>query len=293
MSRLFEGVHSFYSGNMGRMNREEQKRVILDLYSRYHDVSYLEWDPLSVIREFRGTPDQEYVALVSALFAFGGVKQIIASVRQAVGRMKLVESPGVLNQSEETLTSVLRGFRHRIYVDRDLVQLTLLYQRSCLVYGSLKQQFLHHHRQEDDTIEAGLRGVIAEYRKWSEALHHIPGPHFGHMLNSPEGGSTCKRWLMFLKWMIRPDDGIDLGLWAGEPSLAPRQLLIPLDTHLFKISKKLGLTRKKTANWMTALEVTRNLARIDPEDPTRFDFALCRFGMLNYRGLVAKSSVLP
>jgi uncharacterized protein (TIGR02757 family) len=217
------------------------------------------------------------------------VKQIIASVRNAVERIGLVERPGILSRDVEALNRTLSGFRHRIYVERDLVQLTLLYQQSCRVHGSLKSHFLHHHRQENDTIEAGLRGLISEYRIWSGAIPHSPGPHFGHMLNSPEGGSTCKRWLMFLKWMVRPDDGIDLGLWSGHPELTPRQLLIPLDTHLFKISKKLGLTRKKTANWMTAVEVTRNLARIDPADPTRFDFSLCRYGMFEYRGLLPES----
>ena len=271
------------------MNRDARRKIILELYTRFHDVSFLEWDPLSVIREFRGTPDQEYIALVSALFAFGGVKQIIASVRNAIERIGLVESPGILGHDLESLNPVLNGFRHRIYVDRDLVHLTLLYQQSCRVYGSLKSHFLHHHRQEDDTIEAGLRGLISDYRQWSDVSHHSPGPHFRHMLNSPEGGSTCKRWLMFLKWMVRPDDGIDLGLWSGQPELTPRQLLIPLDTHLFKISKKLGLTRKKTANWMTALEVTRNLAQIDPRDPTRFDFSLCRYGMFEYRGILPES----
>jgi uncharacterized protein (TIGR02757 family) len=89
--------------------------------------------------------------------------------------------------------------------------------------------------------------------------------------------------------MVRPDDGIDLGLWSGHLELTPRQLLIPLDTHLFKISKKLGLTRKKTANWMTAQEVTRSLARIDPEDPTRFDFSLCRYGMFEYRRMLPET----
>ena len=285
MSRLFEGVHSFYSVDMGSLNREEQKKVILELYARFHHASYLEWDPLSVIREFRGKPDQEYVALVSALFAFGGVKQIIASVRNAIGRIGLVERPGIIGRETESLTDCLSGFRHRIYVDQDLVHLTLLYRESCQRYGSLKEHFLIHHDPADPTIESGLTGLIRDYRQWSAAQVHRPGAHFGHMLNSPEGGSTCKRWLMFLKWMVRPDDGIDLGLWSDTPLLRTDQLLIPLDTHLFKISRKLGLTRKKTANWVAALEVTRKLKALDPEDPTRFDFALCRFGMLDYRGL--------
>jgi uncharacterized protein (TIGR02757 family) len=270
---------------MGRINAEERKRIVFELYDRFHQRSFLEWDPLSVIREFTGGPDQEYVALVSALFAFGGVKQIIASVKQAMERIGLQREPGVLGRDREELEAKLRGFCHRIYVDQDLVHLTLLYRQSCRVHGSLRAHFLAHHVSSSPTIEAGLTGLIRDYRLWSGKLGHLPGPHFKHMLNSPEGGSTCKRWLMFLKWMVRPDDGIDLGLWWGSPELRTDQLLIPLDTHLFKISRRLGLTRRKSANWAAAIEVTSNLKKLDPLDPTRFDFSLCRYGMLDYRGL--------
>jgi len=91
---------------------------------------------------------------------------------------------------------------------------------------------------------------------------------------------------MYLKWMVREDDGIDLGLWRAHKDLRPDQLLIPLDTHLFKISKKLGLTRKNTPNFKMAIEVTRGLKKTDALDPTRFDFSLCRFGMFDYRKLL-------
>ena len=271
---------------MTRINALARERIVRELYERFHDPRYLEWDPLGVVRVFSGSPDQEYVALISALFAFGGVKQIIASVRNAVARLGL--DPGrarIRTPGEAELAECLRGFTHRIYVDRDLVAITLLYQRSVLVHGSLRSHFLAHHDSSAETIERGLAGLIRDYKLWSEALS-LKGPHFKHMLNSPEDGSTCKRWLMLLKWLIRPDDGIDLGLWGGAPGLTPAQLLIPLDTHLFKISRTLKLTRKKTANWATAVEVTRNLKKLDPLDPVKYDFSLCRYGMFDYRGML-------
>ena len=268
------------------MSIETRRRVILELVERFHRPEFLVWDPLSVVRNFQGSADQEYVALVAALFAFGGVKQIIASLQMALDRLEIRESPGILKRSPDDLEARLRGFRHRIYVDRDLVHLTLLYQQSCRSFGSLRQHFEAHHSVNAPTMGSALAGVIRDYRQWSGQHPHSPGAHFGHMLNSPEGGSTCKRWLMFLKWMIRADDGIDLGLWSGSACFRTDQLLIPLDTHLFKISRKLGLTQRRTANWDSALEVTDQLKRIDPGDPTRFDFALCRSGMLDYRGLL-------
>ncbi len=281
---------------MSRLPVRERHAVIQELYSRFHDPKYLQWDPLLVIREHAGSPDQEYIALVSALFAFGGVKQIIASVRNALSRLGLEPAatapPGCIpGLTERDLQERLSGFRHRIYVDQDLVALTRLYQKSVEVHGSLRDHFLIHHRPGEETIERGLTGLIQDYKTWAGALS-LKGPHFKHMLNSPADGSTCKRWLMYLKWMVRTDDGIDLGLWAkpggSGSALRPDQLLIPLDTHLFKISRSLGLTRKRTANWKTALEVTRSLKAIDPADPTRFDFSLCRYGMFDYRKILTK-----
>ncbi len=271
---------------MTRITAEGRRLLIEEYYTRFHQTQYLEWDPLSVIREFEGSPDQEYVALISAIFAFGGVKQIIKSIRNVSTRLQLKEAGPITAFSDSELQSRLKGFAHRIYVDQDLVQLTRLYQKSCVEYGSLKDHFLIHHRENDETIEAGLTGLIRDYKSWSELSGFPVGKSFFHMLNSPEAGSTCKRWLMFLKWMIRADDGIDLGLWYKSSVLRPDQLLIPLDTHLFKISKRLGLTKRKTANWKTAIEVTRNLKKIDARDPTRFDFSLCRFGMFDYRKIL-------
>ncbi len=272
---------------MSRVSSQRRREIITELYQQFHDPKFLVWDPLSVVREFSGSRNQEYVALISALFAFGGVKQIIASVRNAVTRLGLSPTGDeVLGLSSSSLQLRLAGFVHRIYVDQDLVVLTLLYQKSVLVHGSLKNHFLVHHDEGGETIEAGLTGLIRDYKQWALHLDSQPGPHFKHMLNSPEDGSTCKRWLMLLKWFIRNDDGIDLGLWHGAKGLTPAQLLIPLDTHLFRISKTLRLTTKKTANWKCAIEVTRKLKELDPDDPTRFDFSLCRYGMLDTRNLL-------
>lgn len=252
----------------------------------------MEWDPLSVTREYLNTPDVEWIALMSALFAFGGVKQIIKTLRGVLPRLlqpSLVEE--MKNELDESVLSArwlsrVKGFRHRIYVDRDLVLLLLLYRRSMNRYGSLNGHFLHFHDVNAETVERALVGVIQEYRDWATEIEFKPGRFFSHMLNSPNQKSTCKRWLMFMKWMVRADDGIDLGLWKKKQGIRPDQLLIPLDTHLFKISKRLKLTKRKSANWLASVEVTRNLKKLDPKDPTKFDFALCRWGMFDYRKII-------
>lgn len=265
--------------------------VIQDLFQKYHDPKYLVWDPLSVTRRYQGTKQEEWVALLSALFAFGGVKQIIASVENVLSRLQLREQDlftPMDRKQEIALANWVRlqcgDFRHRIYTGDDVTALWLRVRASILKYGSLKNHFLQYHQADADTIEAGLVGMIHDFRRMQTEDDRV-GPHFSHLLNSPSSNSACKRWVMFLKWMVRPDDGIDLGTWSGDPRLRPEQLIIPLDTHLFRISRQLRLTNKKTANWKTALEVTKKLKKIDPADPTRFDFSLCRYGMLRFRKL--------
>jgi uncharacterized protein (TIGR02757 family) len=96
------------------------------------------------------------------------------------------------------------------------------------------------------------------------------------LLPRPADGSACKRPLLFLRWVARPDDGVDLGLWTA---LDPARLVVPLDTHVHRIGYWIGLTSRRTASWRTALEVTAALRALDPADPTRFDFALAHLGI--------------
>jgi hypothetical protein len=90
----------------------------------------------------------------------------------------------------------------------------------------------------------------------------------------PASGSACKRWNLYLRWMVRKD-ALDFGLWPGIPA---SRLVIPTDTHVHRVARRLGLTRRKAADWKTAREITDRLARFDPEDPVRYDYALCRIG---------------
>jgi uncharacterized protein (TIGR02757 family) len=94
----------------------------------------------------------------------------------------------------------------------------------------------------------------------------------------PARGGACKRLNLYLRWMVRPDDGVDLGLFG---SVRPGQLVVPLDTHVSRISRYLGLTGRRTVDWKMAVEVTESLRRWDRDDPVRFDFALSRLGILD------------
>ena len=105
-----------------------------------------------------------------------------------------------------------------------------------------------------------------------------PGKGFRWLLPDPNNGSAAKRLFLFLRWMVRPDDGVDMGLWT---KVDKKRLIVPLDTHLFRIGWGLGLTERRTPGIKAARDITQALVEVDPRDPVRFDFALARLGILD------------
>jgi uncharacterized protein (TIGR02757 family) len=112
--------------------------------------------------------------------------------------------------------------------------------------------------------------------RFADALRgDAPSRALRHLVSDPRAGSACKRLFLYARWMVRPADGVDLGLWP----IAPSALLIPVDTHIHRISRNLGFTNRRTATWATAEEITSALRELDPDDPVKYDFALCHLGV--------------
>lgn len=172
----------------------------------------------------------------------------------------------------------LGAFRHRWTSAEDLVSLAVVLRRILERFGSLEALFAAGIVREGTRVRLG--GSLERFR--GAALEMAPGeaarrrPGVRYFFPSPRT-SAAKRPAMFLRWMVRPGDGLDLGLWNV---LSPRDLVVPLDTHMFRIARRLRLTWRRTPGWGAALDLTRALARLDPEDPTRFDFALSRLGIV-------------
>ncbi|MBI2711562.1 MAG: TIGR02757 family protein [Bdellovibrio sp.] len=259
------------------------------LFQEYNHAKYLDSDPLEFAHRYSDPWDQEAVALTASLLAYGNVKTIRQSVQAVLDRISsLASSPKIFikNQSDPKFAAktnrTFANWVHRFNTGADMTQLFLLLNESWKKYGSLGNHFLSYSEPEHEDIGIASEKLIENWRTSPTRRG------FQFLLASPSDGSCCKRWCMFLRWMIRKD-GIDLGLWAtGSPlltspvrAMTPSQLIMPLDTHTARISQYLGLTRRRTFNWKTAQEVTQNLKTVDPTDPTRYDFALSRLGILD------------
>jgi uncharacterized protein (TIGR02757 family) len=138
---------------------------------------------------------------------------------------------------------------------------------------------LAEHATDDAPLRSALEGWSASAARVWPTTDAARRRSRAFLLPAPSRGGACKRPLLLARWCVRPDDGIDLGLWTS-PRLRPRDLLVPLDVHAHRTARLLGLTRRRTVDWRTAEEVTAALRRVDREDPVRHDFAWVRAGIL-------------
>jgi uncharacterized protein (TIGR02757 family) len=224
-------------------------------------------DPISFVH-VASVEDREVVALIASSLAFGGVTVIRRSIADVLARLD--GRPALVSGSSSLvrLEARLDGFVHRVYRGVDVAHLLHHAARLRAAHGSLGAFFALELDSTGDFREACAR--------LCDALRG-PSPSRGlsHLVPDPRKGSACKRLLLFLRWMVRGPDAVDFGLWA----VSPRRLVIPVDTHVLRISQNLGFTSRTDASWKTAEEITASLARFSPEDPVRYDFALCHLGI--------------
>lgn len=241
------------------------------LYERYNRPEFIHPDPLEFLFAYPDSRDREIAAFVAASLAYGRVQQILTSASKVLVAMV----PGPYAYLRETTTrSISRtfsGFRHRFTDGRKLSALLSALKGLLAEHGSLQACFCAEMNGDEETILNPLSGF------YTELMRCAPAP-LDHLVPSPLKGSACKRLNLFLRWMVRRDD-VDPGGWAG---ISPAKLLIPLDVHMFRVAKTLGMTERRQADMKTVLEVTAGFRRIAPSDPVRYDFCLTRLGI---RGL--------
>jgi uncharacterized protein (TIGR02757 family) len=245
----------------------EQVRANCDVEAR------LERDPLGLVRAVGNPADQELAGLVAAALAFGNVTSLRASISNVLEH--LGPEPGRVLDDADSARRKLAGTGHRMLRADDITRLLVGARAMQRAHASLGARFAWLLRSR-----GALRGALVD---WTSELRELAGLRPdgrrrgpAHILPDPSKNSGCKRLLLYLRWMVRRDE-VDLGLWH---EVSPSVLLIPVDTHIHRLSLNLGLTGCASPSWKAAEEITATLRRLDPTDPVRFDFALCHLGML-------------
>ena len=257
------------------------KHHLDNFLAQFPKEKHLANDPVQFVHRYDDPRDREIVGLIASVFAYGNVKIVLRTVENALKYLGPSPAHALAGFDPQKDARRLRGFYHRFNTSRDLSVLFWIIRRTLEEYGSLESAFAAGLSSSDSNTAGALE-------KFSSTLLG-----FGHEKLYPRGelsrrigvrfffprpseGSACKRMNLYLRWMVRPADGIDCGVWS---SVASGQLVIPLDTHIARISSYIGLTALRSPGWAMALDVTRSLRRLDEKDPLRYDFALCHLGI--------------
>ncbi len=262
---------------------DRRLKATLERLAGRFDRRFLETDPLKFPHRYADPRDREVVALLAAAFAYGSVPLIFRALERILAAIG-PRPRRFLDDFDPARDRVrFRGFRHRFHGGRDLALFLSLLSQAVRRHGDLRRLFLAGFDRSEPHVGPALTRFVASILGGDPRPFHpggrIPdGAPVRFLLSSPADGSACKRMLLFLRWVVRPADGLDLGLW---PEVPASKLLLPLDTHTYRLSRYLGLTARRQADWKAAEEITTHLRRLDPIDPVRYDFALCRLGILD------------
>lgn len=252
-------------------------RQTLDaIYGKYHHREYVNPDPLVFLYRYPQVQDREIAGFVAACLAYGRVEMIMKTLDRVLERLGPFPFEFLTEIQEKAIDTIFSGFKYRFATAEHLSCLVKGIRQVILEYNSLENCFCTGVQkadaqktgtgEPDETILSGLANLFREITRAGE---------IGHLLADPRKTSACKRSHLFLRWMVRKD-AVDPGGWER---VSPARLIIPLDTHMYKIGHMLGFTQRKNPDKTCALEITAGFRKILPLDPVRYDFSLTRFGI--------------
>ncbi|TFG47820.1 MAG: TIGR02757 family protein [Candidatus Brocadiia bacterium] len=251
------------------------KDVLERLYEKHNRRSLIKPDPLQFVYKYHSKADMEIVALLASCLAYGRVEQIEKSLTDLFGRMGKSPYEYVLDFNTQK-SQGLESFKHRFATGRDISHLLKSLQRVLESFACLEEFFLAGYSDRDEDIIPALSKFCNSLTAGYDSNSGPAGKNLKHLLADPARGSACKRLNLFLRWMVRDDD-VDTGLWK---SVDKAKLIVPVDVHMARLCKILGLYSRKTVSLATAVEITNSFRKIEPADPAKYDFALSRIGIV-------------
>lgn len=243
-----------------------------ELYASYNAGDTPE-DPVHVIRPYTDAADREVVAFVASALAFGRVAGIMQSIARVLSRMGPRPAEFVRRFEPSCDSRAFDGFVHRWSCGTDVAALALILGHMLREAGSIEGFFAVGHEQSATDVTGALESFST--RALDAPVGDVRSPGVAYFFPRPSRGSACKRLNLFLRWMVRRD-AVDPGGWTA---VSPARLIVPLDTHVIRVGRCLRLTRYTSPGWRMAADITASLRAIDPADPVKYDFALCRLGM--------------
>ena len=244
------------------------KQFLDSKVKEYNQPAFIKEDPILIPHLFTKKQDKEIAGFFAAVFAWGNRTTIIAKSKELMQRMDNSPYAFIKDHSAKDLQR-LKKFKHRTFNEDDLYYFIEFFHQHYSKHNSL--EFAFFPIPDLDTAHA-----LTHFKKYFFSFEHLKRTE--KHISSPLQKSTCKRLNMFLRWMVRNDNkGVDFGLWKN---ISPSQLICPIDVHVARVAKKLGLLKRKQVDWLAAVELTDALRKLDKDDPVKYDFALFNLGVV-------------
>lgn len=233
---------------------------------------YIDEDPVQFMHAFQRKQDREIAGFFAGIMAWGRRDIVVAKVDDLLRRMDY-RPYDFIRSFDESSAAVLEGFKHRTFKPVDMYWFS----------RTLKEIMDHWETFEDfwaECYEQALkegRDVVAVFNERFFSFYpEMPRRCHKHIAN-PERNSSTKRLYMYLRWCIRKNSPVDPGIMSFMP---PSELKIPLDVHVARQARRLGLLSRRQNDWKAVIELNDKMKLLDPEDPAKYDYALFGIGVL-------------
>ena len=233
------------------------------LVEKYETPEFIKDDPIQFIHCGRTKEESELYGFISSLFAYGNRKIFIKKLEDIFKRA----DNDIVNYIKNGDFSNLKGLEYRFSKDYDIIPIFEILHNLYAESKGLEELF-NYGFFSDNFLQTVVDYFYARAPKTA-------GQGFYHMIPNPANGGAMKRINMFLRWMVRKPP-VDLGIWEF---MKPKDLLIPLDVHVGRVSRKMGLLSRKSNDFKAVIELTNKLKEFCPEDPVKYDFAMFAFGV--------------
>ncbi len=242
-------------------------RTELDkLVEKYETPDFIKDDPVQFVHKFQNKKDIEIAGFISSLLAYGSRKQFIKKLNELFTNIAQNEPLNFIRNFEP---EILGNFNYRFGKPDDFSSvfkdLKELYNTS----GGLEELFAYGHEKQK------IFETVTDY--FYSRADKNSGQGFYFMIPNPRNGGAMKRMCMYLRWLVRKSC-VDVGIWNF---MRPSELYIPLDVHVARISRQMGLLTRKANDFKAVIELTNNLKKFCPEDPAKYDFAIFGYGVNN------------
>ena len=252
----------------------ELKPLLDRINDKVEQPDYIQYDPVQFMHMFTDKKDIELAGFFAATMAWGRRDIVVAKVDDLLKRMNYQPHKFVMSYKQKDFL-VLKGFKHRTFKPIDIHGLILALQN------------IYHENSDFESFWETCRDIgLKQKRPFLSVFHERFFSMSSDLANrtrkhvsDPEKGSTCKRLYMYLRWAIRKNSPVDVGIWNF---LEPSELLIPFDVHVARQARKYGLITRRSDDWKTVNQLTETLALMNPDDPARYDYALFGIGALDY-----------